>query len=107
MARNCHKAVYHAAEMRELKTHYIYPEMLPEGILGGISVEMVEEAIEKYPEAKTLILTSPTYDGVISDIKAIVKAAHANGVTVIVDDTGKGRPRRRRSARPEAPSSWH
>ena len=86
MARNCHKAVYHAAEMRELKTHYIYPEMLPEGILGGISVEMVEEAIEKYPEAKTLILTSPTYDGVISDIKAIVKAAHANGVTVIVDE---------------------
>ena len=86
MARNCHKAVYHAAEMRELKTHYIYPEMLPEGILGGISVEMVEEAIEKYPEAKTLILNSPTYDGVISDIKAIVKAAHANGVTVIVDE---------------------
>ena len=86
MARNCHKAVYHAAEMRELKTHYIYPEMLSEGILGGISVEMVEEAIEKYPEAKTLILTSPTYDGVISDIKAIVKAAHANGVTVIVDE---------------------
>ena len=86
MARNCHKAVYHAAEMRELKTHYIYPEMLSEGILGGISVEMVEEAIEKYPEAKTLILTSPTYDGVISDIKAIVKTAHANGVTVIVDE---------------------
>lgn len=86
MARNCHKAVYHGAEMRELKTHYIYPEMLPEGILGGISVEMVEEAIEKYPEAKTIILTSPTYDGVVSDIKGIVKAAHAKGVTVIVDE---------------------
>ena len=86
MARNCHKAVYHAAELRELKTHYIYPELLPEGILGGITVEMAEEAFEKYPEAKTLILTSPTYDGVVSDIKAIVKAAHAKGVTVIVDE---------------------
>lgn len=86
MARNCHKAVYHAAELRELKTHYIYPETLSEGILGSISVEMVEEAITKYPEAKTLILTSPTYDGVVSDIKTIVKAAHASGVTVIVDE---------------------
>ena len=86
MARNCHKAVYHAAELRQLKTHYIYPNLLPEGILGGISVEMAEETFEKYPEAKTLILTSPTYDGVVSDIKAIVKDAHARGVTVIVDE---------------------
>lgn len=86
MARNCHKAVYHAAELRQLKTHFIYPEMLTEGILGGISVEMVEETMEQHPEAKTLILTSPTYDGVVSDIKGIVKAAHAKGVTVIVDE---------------------
>lgn len=86
MARNCHKAVYHAAEMRELKTHYLYPAMLPEGILGEITLEMVEEAFEKYPDAKTLIFTSPTYDGVVSDVKSIVKAAHARGVTVIVDE---------------------
>ena len=86
MARNCHKAVYHASELRELKTHYLYPEMLSEGILGEITVEMVEEAFDKYPDAKTLILTSPTYDGIVSDIKAIVKAAHSKGVTVIVDE---------------------
>lgn len=86
MARNCHKAVYHAAELRELKTHYLYPELLPEGILGGITVELLEEAFEKYPEVKTLILTSPTYDGVVSDIKALVKCAHAKGVTVIIDE---------------------
>lgn len=86
MARNCHKSVYHAAELRQLKTHFIYPEMLAEGILGDISVEMVEEAMEQHPEVKTLILTSPTYDGVISDIKGIVKAAHAKGVTVIIDE---------------------
>ncbi len=86
MARNCHKSVYHAAELRQLKTHYLYPEILKEGILGDISVAVVEEAMENYPEAKTLILTSPTYDGVVSDIRSIVKAAHARGVTVIVDE---------------------
>ena len=86
MARNCHKAVYHAAELRELKTHYLYPDLLPEGILGEITVEMVEEAFMEHPEVKTLIFTSPTYDGVVSDVKAIVKAAHEKGVTVIVDE---------------------
>ena len=86
MARNCHKSVYHAAELRQLKTHFLYPQLLEEGILGEISVEMAEEAMAEHPEAKTLILTSPTYDGVVSDVKGIVKAAHARGVTVIVDE---------------------
>lgn len=90
MARNCHKAVYYAAELRQLKVHYLYPQLLEEGILGGITVEMVEEAFEKYPNAKTLILTSPTYDGVVSDVKSIVKAAHSRGVTVIVDEAHGG-----------------
>ena len=85
MARNSHKAVYYAAELRELKTHYLYPEILEDGILGSITVEMVEEAFEKYPNAKTLILSSPTYEGVVSDIASIVKAAHEKDVTVIVD----------------------
>lgn len=86
IARNCHKSVYHGAELRGLKIHYLYPEVLKEGILGGISVEMTEEALLKYPDAKTLLITSPTYDGVVSDIRGIVKAAHARGVTVIVDE---------------------
>ena len=86
MARNCHKSVYHAAQLRQLKTYYLYPELLPSGILGEIKVEMVLEALEKYPEVKTLIITSPTYDGVVSDIKSIVREAHAKGVTVIVDE---------------------
>ena len=90
MARNSHKSVYYAVELRGLKVHYLYPEMLEEGILGGITVEMVEEAFEKYPEAKTLMITSPTYDGVVSDIASIVKAAHSRGVTVIVDEAHGG-----------------
>ena len=68
MARNCPKAVYHGAGLRQLRTHYLYPELLPEGIFGEITVEMAEEAFEKYPEAKTLILTSPTLEGVVSDV---------------------------------------
>ena len=90
MARNSHKAVYYGAELRQLKTHYLYPEMLEEGILGSVTLEMVEEAFEKYPDAKTLILTSPTFDGVVSDVRSIVKLAHSKGVTVIVDEAHGG-----------------
>lgn len=86
MARNCHRSVYHGVELRQLTPHYLYPKMLEEGILGEITAEMAEQAMEEYPEAKTLILTSPTYDGVVSDIRKIVQTAHAKGVTVIVDE---------------------
>lgn len=86
MARNCHRSVYHGVELRQLTPHYLYPETLEEGILGEITAEMAEKAMEEYPGAKTLILTSPTYDGVVSDIRKIVNAAHAKGVTVIVDE---------------------
>lgn len=86
MARNCHKSVYHGAQLRQLKTCYLYPKLSDCGILGEITVEAVVEALEKHPEVKTLIFTSPTYDGVVSDVRSIVKAAHARGVTVIVDE---------------------
>ena len=30
MARNCHKAVYHAAFLNRLNVRYLYPELLPD-----------------------------------------------------------------------------
>lgn len=86
MARNCHRSVYHGVELRQLTPHYLYPETLEEGILGEIRPETVIKAMEQYRSAKALILTSPTYDGVISDIERIVLEAHARGVAVIVDE---------------------
>lgn len=89
-ARNCQKTVYHAIELRQLKAHYVYPDILPEGIPGEVTTEMVAEMIKAHPEAKTLVFTSPTYEGVVSDVRGIVKLAHANGVTVIVDESHGG-----------------
>lgn len=87
MARNCHKSVYHGVELNELKVTYIQPEIEEEyGIHGSITIKQVEEALEEQPEAALLILTSPTYEGVISDIPAIVKLAHSKGIPVMVDE---------------------
>ena len=51
VARNCHKAVYHALYLRELQPVYIYPhEDSRLGINGGISPSCVERNVEKIAE---------------------------------------------------------
>ena len=51
VARNCHKAVYHAIYLRELVPTYIYPQSDPKlGINGEISASRVERCLEANPE---------------------------------------------------------
>lgn len=87
VARNCHRSVYHAIELCALRPVYLFPETDPEtGIAGGISPEQVRSALTEHPGAALVILTSPTYEGVISDIEGISAAAHGFDVPVLVDE---------------------
>ena len=86
VARNCHKAVYHALSLWELDVDYIYPELAKTGVLGQITVEQVEKACSAEKDYAAVILTSPTYDGVVSDIAGIAKVVHAHGIPLIVDE---------------------
>ena len=87
MARNCHKAVYHALYLRELEPVYIYPhEDSRLGINGGISPSRVERYLEEHQDVQAVLITSPTYDGVVSDVKNIAHAAHKFGIPLIVDE---------------------
>ena len=86
-ARNCHKAVYHTIYLRDLDPVYCYPLEDEElGINGGISVSRVERQLESHPDVEAFVITSPTYDGVVSDISGIAEAAHRHGVPLIVDE---------------------
>ncbi len=86
VARNCHKSVWHAIELCRLNPTCILPPIIEEhGICGAITSEAVEEAFEKSPSARAVILTSPTYEGVISDIPAIAKVCKRHGAALIVD----------------------
>ena len=87
MARNCHKAVYHAMYLRELKPTYIYPQMdMKWWINGGIFPDKVERCLAENPEIKAVLITSPTYDGVVSDVKAIAEITHKYEIPLIVDE---------------------
>lgn len=87
IARNCHRSVYHAAYLQELKLRYIYPGQIEEyDIHDAISPEAVKNALDDYPECKAVVITSPTYEGIISDITKIAGIVHEKGKILIVDE---------------------
>ena len=87
VARNCHKSVYHAIYMNELNPVYLYPRFDSELQLNiEISAEDVRRALNRYPQIRAVMIVSPTYDGIVSDVAEIAKAAHEKGLPLIVDE---------------------
>ena len=86
VARNCHKSVYHAIELNELKPIYVMPKTNEDGINLEIMPKEVKNKIIENPDVKLVVLTSPTYEGIISNIKEIVKICHENKIPVLVDE---------------------
>ncbi len=85
MARNCHKSVYHAVQINGLKAYYLYPDVDEYGILGGIDAKAVEAELKDKGDIRAVILTSPTFEGVVSDVKEIAEVCHRFEVPLIVD----------------------
>lgn len=86
-ARNCHKSVYHAIELLDLSVHWLMPtEDADWKIPGSIRPEDVERGLSSHPKCSCVVLTSPTYEGVVSDIGNIANICHAHGVPLVVDE---------------------
>ena len=87
VARNTHKSVAHAIMLRGLKPTYIYPQNVDNLCISGqIIPKDVEKAYEQSPEIAAVILTSPTYEGIVSNIRQIADVVHAHGGVLIVDE---------------------
>lgn len=87
VARNCHKSVYNAIRLLQLRPIYIMPEWNEKlGMFGGVSPEQVRKMVKQYTDAKCVMLVSPTYEGVVSDVEKIAKIVHKAGVPLIVDE---------------------
>lgn len=86
VARNSHKSVYNAIQLNCLNPIYVLPKIDKYGINKNVEANDIEKILEKNKDIKLVIITSPTYEGVLSDIKAIVNIAHKYKVPVLVDE---------------------
>lgn len=87
LARNCHRSVYNAVELLGLSPVYLQPPTdEATGIAGSIVPEDVRVALQKNSDIRLCVLTSPTYDGVISDIRTIADLVHAKEIPLLVDE---------------------
>lgn len=87
IARNCHKSVFNAVELCRLRPEYIIPTYFEEyGFYGSVKPEDVEEAFKKHDDIKLVVITSPTYEGIISDITSISRICAEHGALLFVDE---------------------
>ena len=52
----------------------------------NVSVETIERAIKKFPQARAVLLVSPNYYGVAADVEKISRPVHAAGMILLVDE---------------------
>lgn len=87
VARNCHRSVFYALSLRKAKIHFLLPEFWEDfSCFGSISPKEVERLLGEFPKSKALIFTSPSYEGVVSDVEGIAKLCHENGLSLLVDE---------------------
>ena len=87
LPRNVHRSAINSLVLCGAKPIYVNPDVNPElGISLGMKVSQVEQAIRQNPDAVAVFVNNPTYYGICSDLRTIVKLAHEHGMKVLVDE---------------------
>ena len=87
LPRNVHRSVINAMILCGAVPVYVNPETNKRlGISLGMKVSEVERAIRENPDANAVFVNNPTYYGICSDIRSIVKLAHEHGMMVLADE---------------------
>lgn len=87
IARNAHKSVINALTLSGACPVWINTEWIEEwNIPGEIKAEKIQEKLDQNPDIKAVFVTNPTYEGVVSDIKAISEVCKKKNVALIVDE---------------------
>lgn len=87
LPRNVHRSVMGAMVLCGAVPVYVNPECDSRlGIPLGMKVSEVEKAIKSNPDAKAILVNNPTYYGICSDLRSIVKLAHQHGMLCLADE---------------------
>lgn len=87
LARNSHKSAYNAVMLQNADIKYVYPSIIGKyDIQGGVNPKDIEDILSTDKDVSAVFITSPTYEGIVSDIKEIAHIAHKYEVPLIVDE---------------------
>lgn len=87
LPRNVHRSVINALVLCGAVPVYVNPEVDHRlGISLGMKLEQVERAIKEHPNAVAVLVNNPTYYGICSDLRGIVKLAHEHGMLCLADE---------------------
>ena len=86
LGRNSHHSAFSALRLGGINPVYVRPETDPHsGLVSEISAAALREACQANPDAEAVLITSPNYYGMLSDIASLASIAHEHGMILIVD----------------------
>ena len=86
LPRNCHQSAISGLILSGAIPVFVSPAYDPARDLSyGVTPEAIAAALEAHPDAKAVMLVSPTYQGICADLEEIAKLAHTRGIPLLVD----------------------
>lgn len=86
MDRVSHKSLHHAMALFDLRPVWLHRDWDAANALAGpVNPAAVKRALTLHPEISAVVVTSPTYFGVCSDLAALARVCHAHGAKLLVD----------------------
>jgi len=86
ITNNYHRSVSNATSLFGLTPVFITPETDDAtGIERSVDPSVVGAALDMDPDIRLVVVTSPSYEGIISDIRAIAGVVHIRGIPLLVD----------------------
>ncbi|MDR0956396.1 MAG: aminotransferase class I/II-fold pyridoxal phosphate-dependent enzyme [Endomicrobium sp.] len=87
VSRNSHKSVMAGIIMSGVWPIWIQPRIDQKlDLVFNTTYDQIKEALDKYPEAKAVFITSPTYNGIVTELSKIVDLCHKKGKVILIDE---------------------
>jgi arginine/lysine/ornithine decarboxylase len=91
VSRNSHKSIMAGIIMSGVWPIWIHPKIDQNlDLIFSSTYEQIKDSLNKYPEAKAVFVTSPTYNGVVTELSKIVDFCHRRNKIVLVDEAHGG-----------------
>lgn len=85
--RACHVSVIHACTLLGLSPIFIKQDIIDTfSVPAAINQKDVTDMLDKHPNTKAVLVTSPSYYGISSDLSVLAKITHTRGIPLLVDE---------------------